>query len=545
MMVIALTALLVITPFFWLGDPSGHDFEFHLNSWMEVLSQWKQGILYPRWAAMAHFGYGEARFVFYPPLSWLLGALLGACLPWRFVPGAFVWIALVLSGASMYALARQYLSEGEAIFAAALYAANPYYLVVIYWRSAYAELLAGALLPLLLLFVLRAEQLGNRAVIPLSLIVAGAWLTNAPAAVMVNYSLALLLIFAAIRQRSSRLLWYGAAAAAIGAALAAFYVVPAAYEQKWVNIGEVLSLGVRPIDNFLFTTMPDVDHNRFNLLVSVVAFAELAAMVALTGLMLRKKPVSELGWTLLAWSVVSSVLMFRFTLFAWDHFPKLRFVQLPWRWLLCLNLAFALLLVMASRRWLVRGLTCAVMLLVIVMVWQRVQPPWWDTYLDLFVMQDDIKIAKGYEGTDEYVPAGADPYEIDREARRVIWEGSGHSFIHILKWDAESRVFLIDVDQPGNAVLRLFNYPAWSVEVNGQVSTPVTREVTGQMVIPLQPGKNSIMLTFSRTLDRTIGGLISLVTAGLLAVFWSRWRDQQLAISGAGANTGALVRDRV
>src|SRR3989442_11056821 len=131
-------------PFFLLGILAGHDFEFHITSWMEVLSQWKQGILYPRWAALAHYGYGEARFLFYPPASWMLGAALGTLLPWKAVPGAYVWLALTLSGCSMFLLARQWLDRRDAIFAAVLYAANPYYIVLFYLRSAVAALLARA-----------------------------------------------------------------------------------------------------------------------------------------------------------------------------------------------------------------------------------------------------------------------------------------------------------------------------------------------------------------------------------------------------------------
>src|SRR5574337_535878 len=111
--------LLVLVPFFWRGLPSGHDFEFHMFSWMEVLSQWKQGIVYPRWAALSHWGYGKARFLFYPPASWTLGAALGALLPWPIVPGAFLWIVLWLAGLSMYRFARQWLPAREALFAAA------------------------------------------------------------------------------------------------------------------------------------------------------------------------------------------------------------------------------------------------------------------------------------------------------------------------------------------------------------------------------------------------------------------------------------------
>ena len=151
---IAGVSFAVIVPFFFLGNPSGHDFEFHLLSWMEVVAQWKQGILLPRWAAFAHWGFGEARFLFYPPASWNLGALLGACFPWKMVPGIFIWCALTASGSSMFLLARRWLSRTDAIFAAALYAVNPYNVVIIYWRSALAELLVAFLLPLLLLFVI-------------------------------------------------------------------------------------------------------------------------------------------------------------------------------------------------------------------------------------------------------------------------------------------------------------------------------------------------------------------------------------------------------
>src|SRR5437588_12756708 len=149
-LIIMVTALAALVPFLFRGNPSGHDFEFHVFSWMEVLSQWKQGILYPRWAALAHWGYGEARFLFYPPASWTLGAALGGALPWKMVPGAYCWIVLTLAGAAMYRLAREWFPPPDALFAAAFYALNPYHLLIVYWRSAYAELLAATLLPLLL-----------------------------------------------------------------------------------------------------------------------------------------------------------------------------------------------------------------------------------------------------------------------------------------------------------------------------------------------------------------------------------------------------------
>src|SRR6516225_5261166 len=37
------TAILVITPFFWRGNASGHDIAFHASSWLDVAGQWREG----------------------------------------------------------------------------------------------------------------------------------------------------------------------------------------------------------------------------------------------------------------------------------------------------------------------------------------------------------------------------------------------------------------------------------------------------------------------------------------------------------------------
>src|SRR4029079_18872116 len=157
-------------------------------------------------------------------------------------------------------------------------AANPYHIVIVYWRSACAELLAAALLPLLLLAVLRSEKFERKAILALTLIVAAAWLTNIPSAVMLTYSMALLLTIAAVMRRSWRPLVIGAVALLLGLALAGFYVVPVLYEQKWIEIAQVLSLGVRPQDNFIFTFLNNPDHDRFNLLISLISIAEIVLM---------------------------------------------------------------------------------------------------------------------------------------------------------------------------------------------------------------------------------------------------------------------------
>lgn len=545
---LAAICFLVIIPFSWLGNPSGHDFEFHMYSWMEVLQQWRQGIAYPRWAAQEHWGYGEARFIFYPPASWTIGAGLGSLLPWWAVPPVYIWISLWLAGVSMFYLVRNWLSPRDALFAAAFYAVNPYHLVIVYWRSAFAELLAAALLPLLLLWTIRLEERGLRPVLWLSVILAAAWLTNEPAAVMIHYSLALFVTVIAFLNRSWRSLAKAGAAIVLGAGLASFYLVPAVYEQKWVNIGEVLGPGVRPQDNFLFSISTDIDHTHFNLLVSIVAVAEMLTVAAAIWLSRRWKATQQKFWVLLStWAAVSAVVMFSATNIFWQHLPKLRFVQLPWRWLLCLNAALAVLFTIAVKRWTVRAVVVIILVITVAFAGHKTQLPWWDQAADIREMADAMSDGTGNEGTDEYVPSGADPYEVNKEAPRVVLCGAGtpareclcgtsanrhecaEARAQILDWSASEKHFRVSTTRKENLVLRLFNYPAWEATVNGSPAHAETADVTGQMIIPLSAGTNDVRIRFRRTRDRTTGNVISFMSTCLLLAFW-RKSKQSLAL---------------
>jgi hypothetical protein len=532
----------------FLGNASGHDFQFHIASWMDAAAQWREGIVYPRWAEWANWGFGEPRFVFYPPASWMVGAALGTVLPWRVVPGVFLWLVLVAAGMGMWNLAREWLPARYATVAAVLFAVNPYHLVIVYYRSDFAELMAGAFLPLIVWGALQVARGEWRFVPWLAAAFAGMWLSDAPAAVIATYALALILVVECVERRSLRPLVPGVTGMAGGLGLAAFYILPAAREQRWVQITRVVADNLGPARNFLFTHSNDPDFAAFNWKVSCVAVSVmLVTTVAAVLLARRRRYFSHVYWMMAALGFMSILLMLPFTTFLWRLLPELRFVQFPWRWLEILALAFAFFVPAATSQTHRHGRAWATGVALFVAICAgataMVRTAWWDSG-DVPAMVASVGpgvSGAGYRGTDEYDPVGCDNYELpgdpddDERVEGVsatpappiekVDPDTGDVVpaldvtFQIEKWSAERRTILVQSAAPVTLAVRLLNYPSWDVRVDGNTIVPGALHDNGQMLVPLREGSHRVEIRFRRTRDRTAGTATSIVSAlALLAL---------------------------
>ncbi len=556
---VALASTAVVAPFFFFGNASGHDIQFHLSSWMDVAGQWREGVLYPRWAEWADWGFGEPRFIFYPPASWLLGAALGSLLPWNAAPGAYIWIALIVAGMAMWNFAREWLPQAQAAAAAVFFAVNPYNLAMVYYRSDYAELLAVSFLPLLLCAARRVIQRQWRFMPSLAMVFAMIWLCNAPEGVIATYSLALLLLIGCIRQRSARPALLGTVAMVAGLGLAAFYILPAAWERNWVQIAQALASNLRPEQNFLFVSSSDPEFQLFNWKVSGLAlgmmlFAGLAATLAKR----RQREIGEIWWMLLALGIASAVVMFRPSALLWRHLPALAFLQFPWRWLGPLGVSMAFLLAAAigilRQPWKARLAVALILAAIVVTGVLIATSTWWNSD-DAALLGGEIRSGHGYEGVDEYEPLGSDRYALpgatpdaeeipDVQATppvAIVDSANGTvtapsaAGAEVQEWSGERKLFSEHAASPITLALRLIEYPAWEVRVDGVRVQPQAAETTAQMLLPLAPGHHQVEITFRRTWDRTAGDVISVFsTIGLLGFGWiSRRRVRFTESSGA------------
>jgi hypothetical protein len=588
-----------------------------------------------------NFGAGEPRFIFYPPLTWMLGAALGLTLHWTLVPAALTFLLLAATGLAIRALARQVLllirpfgvatgdekttagphsapagaatfaqgrlstplrfaqddsfvvsqlSEAESIEARATLAGcaalfSGYALFSAYERCAFGELCGGLWIPLLLLFALRDRQpyapLGRRALdgsaLPLSMALAGAWLSDAPAGVMASYLLAAVALAAALLARSWFPVVRATIAAALGISLSAFYLLPAAWEQRWVNIlrstGVKGDPGLRIENNWLFQRQPSpsltLRDESLHLVTLVAAFMIAVALVSLLALWLRNKLSPEdseatssravraggfgqlpiRNWWVLLALIPPAVLflLLPISLPIWNLLPKLRFLQFPWRWLLVLEAPMAIFFATAvwpgkSRMpWMRPAIAFLCTLFFLAATLFAVRNFFRDE-VEEGDMTDILEIYRsgaGFVGTEEYAPPGTDNAIVatglpdacvaDRSGVKL---GIAASLDATPEWHADqgacTATITATLRQPehlrivataahsGFLILRLRSYPAWQVTVNGKFAANLPTRADGLIAIPVAQGPFDVTVDWTTTSDVVLSRWLTGAAALLL-----------------------------
>jgi hypothetical protein len=522
-LIIPIAACIAILPLILQGCSCGHDFDFHLLSWFEAANQFSHGNLHPTWAYTPAWNAGEPRFIFYPPISWILGAILGLILPWTWTPIAYTWLALTAAGLTLYHLAKTFATRNAALVAATFYVVNPYTLFTAYERTAYAELLAAAWIPLLLHAILRDKVTIPRIAIPLALL----WLTNAPAAVMASYILALLsLIRLATRtsfQPTTRLklATITILGTTLGLALAAFYIVPAAYQRGFVQINMAILPGLHPQDNFLFHHTLDADHDHVLRTASIIAvILILLTVCALLLARIRTKPASRNAILLFSLAILTLTITLLLTPLSapiWYYLPELRFLQFPWRLLAILAPTLSLTVALALSHINLKPLPTTLLSIAIA---ASLSYSAYAAFHQPCDPEDTVAARLAHfrsanpaaEPTDEYTPITADndalaltnpPYWLADTAEASAPKSTtpGPAPVHLTLNTAASEVL----------ILNLRDYPSWSITRNGTpIHTRLNRE-DGLIALPIPAGPSSIAITSTVTVDQILGYLITAI----------------------------------
>jgi hypothetical protein len=422
--IILMAAVIAVGPLIWRGPSCGADSGFHLVSWIDAQHSIMSGLLYPHWANSPNFGAGEPRFVFYPPLSWMVGAVLGMIMPWNSVRLTFTILCLAATGFANRALAREMMSDGPATLAgcAAIFVGYP--LLSVYIRCDYAELMGGFWIPLLLLFALRRrkpagnfwERTFDGSAAPLALIVAGIWLSNGPLGIMASYLLAAVALLSALIEKSLAPVVRAAVSTCAGMGLASLYLIPAVWEKDWASIQDaVTQVNYVVENNWLFARNADpllASHNMTLHQISILAVVMLVITFSAGAVAwIRGVEPEARRWSIPLALIPLAVLflLLPFSLPVWNVVPELRLLQFPWRWLMILEAPMAIWFALAVcfdrrnlRRW--QMAACAAIFVGISLA----APYWWyfECGSSMDSLQQLVREGVGVFGKPEYGTPG-------------------------------------------------------------------------------------------------------------------------------------------
>ena len=574
--VIVLAAAVAMVPQFIRGSSCGHDFNVHLVSWFDCLNAWRHGIPYPHWAPSANYGAGEPRFVFYPPLTWMLGAALGAILSWNLAPIALTFIIFAATGLATRALALEALDETPATLAGCVSIFSGFTLFTGYERCAFPEFAGGFWLPLILLFVLRerppssslvrraplAKRIFDGSTVPLAIALAGAWLSNLPLGVIAGYLLAGTALLWAIINKSWAPLLRASVATFLGLGLAAIYWVPATFQRHWVDIRQATEdPGFNFENNWLFShhanpllALHDVVLHQVSwIAVSMIAVA-LAAVVICYFRNSFPRPGKK--WIpLAAIPIVVLFLLFPISRPLWHTLPEMPFLQYPWRTLEAVEAPMAIFFVAAiwpssrDARRLLRNRIVALVAFAALFVaatiyagkafFQVCYPE--DTVASMLV---DYHSGAGFEGMYEYAPPDSDISNVptgipgaclvtdpnivlgkpdpDDPDANPAWAPDQGTCQAAFAWasgaqlNPEHRALLATMPRSGYLVLHLLRYPAWSIRLNGQPLTNLPSRNDGLIAIPVPQGPIDLTVDWTASPGDPAGRWLTALSALLL-----------------------------
>ena len=578
-LVVLVICLLAIWPFIGRASlPQETDAELHIFRLLELSYLVRGGEFYPRWAPNFYHGYGYPIFNYYAPLTYYLGLPIELLPRLDAVDGVkFVFVlGLLAAGFGMYGFVRDNWGRPAGYVAAAVYVYAPYVQYVDpIARGVLAESFSLGLFPLALwaldrlrrgatfwrwitaVFLTAALLLSHNLLGMFSLAILftwAAWLMVNRQSSMVNGPPATSHQPPATGHRPPLRLVF--AALGLGFLLSAFFWLPVVLERNAVNLNTLIGAG----DNYdfrthflawgeLLTYTRRLDWGAtepffvFNLGVAQWVLGALG----LVALALRR---ACQPWHAAFFAVSLAFLLFLLlpiSTFLWEAIPLLPYFQFPWR---LLGPTAAMLAVLSGvgvaallewRDWSEKAkgvVTAVVVSLPILLGLPLTQPAPWPDFGEVFPYRMSLIEHSGRwlgtTSTADYVPATVDMIPerngavvagfltdtpLDRVNRLALPEG-----VTVVGEELSPLHFRYTIDAPDYFWLRLFlfDFPGWTVRLDGEIAETELGRPEGFIVVPVPAGQHTVEVRFQDTPARTLGWLISALAllATLIVGFW-------------------------
>ncbi len=562
------------------------DLPIHYHIARSFVRSFEEGNFLPRWAGLLDGGRGDAIFTFYPPLSYLLSAIIVKFLALDVLTSLRLLSILIIFFAQVtsYLLAREFFERKESLIVSIFYVMMPAFPLIALHRAFLANAVGMSLAPLAILGAYRLLS-GRRAgagLIFFILGLSGVILAHAITTYMTGIVLALLSAIIVLsnenRADSIRGVARLAGAGLIVAALTAFYLWPQKQEIGWVQVN--LQLVQQDYRNYLlFAGARDSGGYRarwasVNYVTSLITVVQTCAAV-LFGLICGRTILSKGPRRLvilfgLSLALIGLYISLPASGLIWRYVPGFKFIQFPWRFqpfvsLGCGMLAAAAFGVWKEKRSRSSNLISAVLTWVIIgnliltgmLIYLNEPAITREQAANLLNSgdkpvitvdqgkqmqnEDDLKFTPYAANQVYFRPPGSDfnfyPPAANPGGLSIL---SGRGRIISQKLEIDHREFRIENEEPTRVRIETYRYPHWSMKLDGREIETLSEKGTGLMLADLPSGRHLLTLSYEiKNRGEKIARLVSAISwpaFGISAIgLWFRNRKRPESIEDADA----------
>lgn len=503
----------------------------HVARLYEMDASLKGGQFPVRW--VPDFRYGEPLFNFYAPLPYYVGTLIHS-LGFGFLDTTKILFGLgfILSGIAMFYFARELFGNLGGFIASALYIYAPYHSVDVYVRGALSESLALIFFPLIFLASLRlskSSSVKNLAFLSLSL--AGLFFTHNIMTVLFFPFYLGWIAYLTWSNKSFQLVKRFALATVLGLGLGASFLLPAFFEKDFVRSTELISGYFDYRGHFVeirqfFTpswgygaSLWGAKDDGMSFQVGLAHWFTLALSLVLTLVFRKSRAVVFLTLFLVVELLFSLFMQHNKSTPIWLTFPTLAFTQFPWRFL-GISIFFISItggaLGMYLKRWAaVLGVLLALGVVAFNIEYFHPESFYLDSvddhYASAAVFAVDDKLPK------DYLPVWVKSLKEEKVLLPHTLEGEATVFDFNKK--SSSANFNIKILKRADVEIPITYFPGWEVWANGNKVTQEEPSKSGLIRVKLPEGDYQIKLNFSNTTVRSLGNIITLLSALVIVAF--------------------------
>lgn len=534
--IILLLSFFAIRPLLHVGFFPIHD-NTQVQRVFEMGKSLTSGMLPVRWVQDLGYGYGYPIFTFYAPLAYYVGGFFtllsfSALLSAKLMFG----IGIILSGVTMYFLARSVWGEVGGMLSGLLYLFAPYHALDIYVRGDVSEFWAYAMLPLVVYGMVQSWKIGKfRYVVFGAIGFAGIILSHNLSAFMVTPFLVVIAgIFALLKKGKKR--FFPLLVLGFGLLLAAFYFVPVPFEMKYTNV--LSQVGGTNDFHRHFVCLSQLWYSPWGFGGSIpgcidgISFALgkiyiillLVCTLLLPYLFLRKKKEAWFGLVGFIGTLFSLFMLLPNSVALWNAIPQLAFLQYPWRFFVFVFFflsfsAGSILFLLDKKTKFVRVLQI-VLFLGIVAILIGVQGKYFapQSYTDapsrFYTNTQTLRFTTS-KISDEYMPkVFTKPQQSSQLPKQIFMANNG--IVKVTRDTTQEKDALVIMQKQGVLNINIAYFPAWEVLVDGK-KVHLQEGSIGMWII-LPEGKYTVRLRYVETPIELLGDMLTLAGIGILIV---------------------------